>query len=230
MAALNEEVGIRFTLAELRRYLPDSKLLVVDGHSRDQTVPVAKDLGAEVVFQEGRGKGDAIASGLRHEKYDFDYSVLIDADYTYPAEYIPHMVSILENNDQVGMVCGNRFNSKLKIGAMRDCFYFGNRLLAFTHNLINNVNLRDPLTGLRVIRWSILKGWQPKSVGFDVEIELNSLVAGKGYDIEEVEIPYRERVGEKKLKMKDGFSILNRILMQSFSERLRGFGYYGSGY
>lgn len=222
-AALNEEEGIRLTLAEVGRYLLGSRFLVVDGHSRDRTVDVAKDLGAEVVFQEGKGKGDAIAFGLRHVKHDFDYLVLIDADYTYPAAYIPQMISILEENSQVGMVCGNRFNSHLKNGIMRGCFYFGNRLLAFTHSLVNKVDLRDPLTGLRVIRWNILKNWQPKSTGFDVEVELNNYVLSLGYNIEEIEIPYRERVGEKKLKLKDGFTILNRILIQSFSEKISGF-------
>lgn len=227
VAALNEEEGIRLTLDELRRYLPSSTFLVVDGHSRDRTADVAKDLGAEVLFQEGKGKGDAIAFGLRRAQYDFDYLVLTDADYTYPAAHIPQMISVLEENPQVGMVCGNRFNSHLSISAMRDAFYFGNRLLAFTHNIVNKVNLSDPLTGLRVIRWNILKNWQPKSMGFDVEIELNNYVASIGYDIAEIEIRYRERVGEKKLKLKDGFAILNRILMHSFSEKILGFGFNG---
>jgi glycosyltransferase involved in cell wall biosynthesis len=197
IAALNEEEGIRLTLAELRRYLPGSAFLVVDGHSRDRTVDVAKDLGAEILFQEGEGKGDAIAFGLRHAKDDFDYSVLIDADYSYPAAYIPRMISILEENSEVGMVCGNRFNSNLEIGPMRSSNYFGNRLLAFTHNVVNKVDLRDPLTGLRVIRWNILKNWQPKSTGFDVEIELNNYVVGKGYDIEEIDTIQRTCGQEK---------------------------------
>ena len=77
---------------------------------------------------------------------------MTDADYTYLAEYIPKMIQILEKNPEVGMVCGNRFNSHLHLGAMRNSFYFGNRVLAFTHNLLNGVALRDPLKGLRVIR------------------------------------------------------------------------------
>jgi len=40
-------------------------------------------------------------------------------------------------------------------------------------NLLNGVALVDPLTGLRLIRSSILKGWKVKSKGFDVEVELN---------------------------------------------------------
>lgn len=215
MAALNEEEGICLTLADLKEHLIDSHFLVVDGNSRDRTVHAAKSMGADVLYQEGKGKGDAIAYGLRNVQSDFDYVVLTDADYTYPAESIPKMIEILEENPKVGMVCGNRFNSHLQIGAMRDSFYFGNRLIAFTHNLFNGVPLRDPLTGLRVIRWSIIKNWQPRSAGFDIEVELNHLVERNGYGIKEIEIAYRERVGEKKLKLKHGFPIIKRILLES---------------
>jgi len=75
--------------------------------------------------------------------------------------------------------------------------------------------MRDPLTGLRVVRWEILKDWKPKSKGFDLEVELNHHVERKGYDIVEIPIHYRARLGEKKLKVKHGFSILKRILLES---------------
>jgi glycosyltransferase involved in cell wall biosynthesis len=217
IAALNEEEGIGLTLEELKHYLADSKFLVVDGKSCDGTVHIAKSLGADVLCQEGKGKGDAIAFALKQLTGKFDYIVLTDADYTYPAEYVPKMIMILEENPQVGMVCGNRFNSHLNLGAMRHYFYFGNRAIAFTHNLLNGITLRDPLTGLRVIRWNVLKDWQPKSAGFDIEVELNHHVERQGYDIAEIEIPYRERVGEKKLKLRHGVTIMKRILTESIS-------------
>ena len=214
VAALNEEEGISLTLAELRQFLVGSKFLVVDGNSRDRTVDAAKSLGADVLCQEGKGKGDAIAYALRQLHDNFDYIIFTDGDYTYPAEYVPHMIRILEESPQVGMVCGNRFNSHMQLRAMGNAFYFGNRLLAFTHNLLNGVELRDPLTGLRVIRGNIVKNWQPKSEGFDIEVELNHYVKRHGYDIVEIEIPYRTRVGEKKLKLRHGVTILKRILTE----------------
>lgn len=215
MPALDEEDGIGLTIAELKEYLDDPQILVVDGNSRDNTVHVAKRMGADVVFQTGTGKGDAIDCALRYMTSDLCYVVLTDADYTYPAEYIPRMIEILNENPQVGMVCGNRFNSHLDRVAMRDLNYLGNRFLAFAQSVLNGIALRDPLTGLRVIRWEILKDWKPKSNGFDIEVELNRHVERQGYSIAEIEIPYRPRVGEKKLKLKHGFSILKRIVSES---------------
>jgi glycosyltransferase involved in cell wall biosynthesis len=173
---LNEEPGIGLTIAEMVNVLGDTQVLVVDGRSTDRTVEVAKNLGASVAFQDGSGKGDALAKALEYLDRAVEYVVITDADYTYPAGYVPEMIQILENNPEVGMVCGNRFNGHVDPKALRNLFYFGNRLIAFTHNFLNGVPLRDPLTGLRVVRTKILRNWKVKSKGFDIEVELNHQV------------------------------------------------------
>jgi dolichol-phosphate mannosyltransferase len=214
IAALNEEKGIGLTIAEVQANITCS-ILVVDGNSTDRTVEVAKNLGAEIAYQDGKGKGDALAKAMQCSNLDVDYVVITDADFTYPAEHIPEMIRILEENPRVGMVCGNRFTENLDSKALHDVFYFGNRLIAFTHNFFNGVHLQDPLTGLRVVRAEILKDWAVKSKGFDIEVELNHLVERKGYGIVEIPIGYRERVGEKKLKVKHGVDIIKRIMLET---------------
>ena len=97
-------------------------------------VEVAKNMGADIIFQDGLGKGDALAKAFQRLNLDVDYVVITDADYTYPAEYVPEMISILEENPDVGMVCGNRFNGHLDKKALCNVFYIGNRLMSFTHN------------------------------------------------------------------------------------------------
>jgi len=217
VAALNEEEGIGQTLSELKKTLDKPALLVVDGNSTDKTVEIARVMGAEVLVQRGRGKGNAIRQAIMHVNGGVKYVALIDADFTYPAGYLPEMIRILEENPSVGMVCGNRFKDELNLGRLHDILYFGNRLLAFTHNLLNGVELKDPLTGLRVVRWEILRGWKPKSRGFDIEVELNYQVERKGYGIVEMPIEYRARLGEKKLRLRHGLTILKRIASESLS-------------
>jgi glycosyltransferase involved in cell wall biosynthesis len=214
IAALNEEEGIGLTIAELMDTLNHPPILVVDGRSTDRTVEVAKNMGADIVFQDRLGKGDAIAKALNSCDLAADYVVITDADYTYPAEFLPEMIRILENNPDTGMVCGNRFNHHLDVKSLPEVFYFGNRLIAFAHNMLNGAPLRDPLTGLRVIRSEILRDWQVRSKGFDFEVELNHRVERKGFDIKEVDIVYRERLGEKKLKLIHGVEIFKRILLE----------------
>jgi glycosyltransferase involved in cell wall biosynthesis len=215
IAALNEAPGIGPTIAEMKDTLKEASVLVVDGRSSDRTVEIAKNLGAKVVCQDGVGKGDALAKALEHADLNVDYIILTDADYTYPAEYVPAMIRVLEENPLVGMVCGNRFNGHVDKEALHVVFHIGNRLLALAHNMLNGVPLQDPLTGLRAIRAEVLRGWLVKSKGFDIEVELNHLVERCGFIIREIPICYRARLGEKKLKVSHGVTILKRILLET---------------
>jgi glycosyltransferase involved in cell wall biosynthesis len=218
VAALNEERGIGPTIEELQNVLADPHLVVIDGNSVDRTVEVAKNMGADVALQEGVGKGNAIFQGIRQLHPNARYVVFTDADYTYPAEYIPKMVEVLEHYPNVGMVIGDRFNGSQNFDkSSTNIFYIGNRLLAVFQYLLNGVKLNDPLSGLRVVRSELLKGWRPKSKGFDVEAEMNALVDRENYDIIEIPIDYRLRLGEKKLKLRHGIEILRRIITESFS-------------
>jgi glycosyltransferase involved in cell wall biosynthesis len=215
VAALNEEIGIGPTLTDFLDNYDFPKILVVDGHSIDRTVEIAKNIGADIAFQDGIGKGNAIAKALEHIDLNMKYVVLTDADYTYPAEYVPEMIHILEENPHVGMVCGNRFAGDIDPKAVRSSFFLGNKLLAFAHNILNGISLRDPLTGLRVVRAEILRDWAVKSQGFDIEVELNRWIKRKGYSTIEVPIRYRQRLGKKKLKLRHGATILKRILQEA---------------
>jgi dolichol-phosphate mannosyltransferase len=216
IAALNEEEGVGATISELTENINLRRILVIDGHSVDRTVEVAKDHGADIIFQDGKGKGDALAKAIESMDENVKYVVITDADFTYPATNVPEMINILEDMPDVGMVCGNRFSKKAEGKAFQSRFSFGNKALAFAHSALNGVDLQDPLTGLRVIRADILRRWVVKSKGFDVEVELNHQVAKQGFKTMEVPIEYRERLGEKKLKMKHGVTILKRIMYESF--------------
>lgn len=221
IAALNEEEGIRSTLAGIRRILKDVSFLVVDGNSVDKTADIAKEMGAKVLSQDGFGKGQAIAQAIGQVDADVDYVIFTDADFTYPAEYLLDMIQILRDNPRVGMVCGNRFsNGTFRLNSMRNIFYIGNRILALAQWLLNGVKLKDPFTGLRVVRWQLLRNWRPKSKGFDIEAEMNHLIERCGYKSIEVPIHYRIRMGKKKLKMRHGLTILRRILLESMYSRV----------
>jgi len=218
IATLNEEEGIGPTLGEMQKVLHNPYMVVVDGNSVDRTIEIAKNMGADVMMQVGRGKGDAMFQGIKTLAPKVPYIVFTDADYTYPAEYIPQMVELLEQNPKVGMVIGNRFKGQYNLSkSITNPFYVGNKLLAFAQLVMNGVNLGDPLSGLRVVRTEVLVGWKPKSKGFDVEAEMNALVERRGYRIMEVPIDYRSRMGEKKLKLRHGLGIMKRILAESFS-------------
>ena len=96
----------------MKETLDNLPILVVDGKSSDRTAEIAKSLGAEVVYQDNIGKGDALTKAIEHADLTVDYIILTDADYTYPAKYVPTMIKELAENSVVGMVCGNRLSGQ----------------------------------------------------------------------------------------------------------------------
>jgi len=112
------------------------------------------------------------------------------------------------------MVSGNRFGNDESRELFKRSFYLGNRILALAHAIVNGVKMLDPLSGLRVVRYDLVKDWTPKADGFDIEAELNHYVVVRGYRIREIPIGYRTRLGGKKLRRRDGISILRRMLFQ----------------
>ena len=218
VAAYNEEEGIVPTLCELKAVLNQPNLLVVDGNSSDRTLELAKDLGAEIVVQRGKGKGSAISQGLDKVNCDTSYVVFTDADYTYPAKHIKEMMCVLNLNPEVGMVLGDRFSKRYEKESDRNQFYAGNRILGFAQRMFNGVKLNDPFTGLRLIRYELLKGWKPRSDGFDIEAEINHRIDRLGYKIVELPIEYRKRLGKKKLSFRHGLNILRRIVIETLTK------------
>ncbi len=68
IATLNEEEGIGPTIEELQKDLDNPYLVIVDGNSVDRTIEIAKNMGADVLLQEGKGQGRRDVSRLPESK------------------------------------------------------------------------------------------------------------------------------------------------------------------
>lgn len=215
LPARNEEDGVRQTLAALPLHELDGagydvEVVVVDGHSTDRTVEVAKAWGARVVTQEGRGKGMAVRTALR--AVNGDYLIMIDSDHTYPEEAIPQFVRILENGADV--VMGSRFRGFMEEGAMSRVNRVGNLALSGLASVLYQRRVTDVCTGMWGFRRRAVARLPLRSRAFELEAELFALSAKSGLRLVEVPIPYRRRVGETKLgKVRDGLSIGMMLLL-----------------
>ena len=104
LPAHNEENGIKQTISSLpiksllkKRYKVE--IVVVDNNSTDNTVTVAKSLGAKVLSEKKQGYGYAYKLGFKKAKGDF--IICMDSDGTYPGASIPKIVKLLETHDIV---------------------------------------------------------------------------------------------------------------------------------
>ena len=234
---LNEAEGIGPTIQEIIEELKTSEIIVIDAKSVDGTAQIAAHLGAKVITQLDRGKGNAIGQALKQVARDTKWLIIVDGDYTYRATYIPAMIALLKRKEDVGMVTGRRLGPKgqrfsLSRHSLRRPVHnlqhflqhYGLRVL---HLVLNKVRMEDPTTGLRVIRFECLKNFQPKAKGFDIEVEINWWIRRKGYDIVEFPINIRPRLGMDKLRYsKHGVTVLMRMVIigvEDVVSRLKSF-------
>ncbi len=107
ICTLNEEDNLPSKLQKIPVWVDE--VLIVDGHSTDKTVEVAKEICPEikVVYQPGKGKGNALKIGI--ENATGDIIVTLDADNaTDPAEMPKFIDKLLLGYDYIK---GTRFVS-----------------------------------------------------------------------------------------------------------------------
>jgi len=194
--ALNEERAIGLVVRELvsEGY---RNVLVVDGHSTDRTAEVARKADATVIYQEGRGKADAVRTGLKYVRTP--YVVVMDGDYTYDPRDIGKMLEKLGEYDEVIGVRDRTNMPKLH--------RFGNSVITWLFNLLFGTKLRDVCSGLYVLKTDVAREVGFESKGFAVEVEIAAHVASTGGRIGEVEVSYRKRIGKPKLRKIHGLRI-----------------------
>ena len=218
LPALNEESTIGKVIEEipLRSLEEDGyevEVIVIDNDSQDQTRQVAQSKGARVIHEPKRGKGIAVRTGLASIKADFVF--MLDADFTYPATYIRDMLKVLSQDHSV--VIGSRLRGEREKGAMKQLNLFGNILLSLMASVLYKTKISDLCTGYWGMRGEIIPKLKLLADGFQLEAELFTQLAKKGYRIAEVPIYYRRREGITKLNaIGHGIKIGRMLLARRF--------------
>lgn len=205
LPAYNEERSIAATIDEIRSVCSIVDILVVDNNSTDHTGQIALEKKARVVCETRQGKGFAFRRALQtlHNRY----IVLLDADATYPAEYIYSMLHILSHARCPVVVCGIR--EKIEPGAMTKTNRFGNVCLSLIASLLYRQYIHDVCTGMWAFKDNTLDRFSLTSPAFTLEADLFVNAVRQGCKIAQIPIHYRARQDGDlpKLKVLDGFRI-----------------------
>ena len=156
MPAYNAEKTLQVTVGELPD-LVDIRILV-DDHSRDRTVQVARELGL-LVFQHDRNYGygrnqqtcyrEALAAGA-------DVVIMVHPDYQYTPLLVTAMASMIAYG-VYDVVLGSRIIGGTALrGGMPFYKYVANRLLTAFENMFLGVKLSEYHTGYRAFSREVL--------------------------------------------------------------------------
>jgi glycosyltransferase involved in cell wall biosynthesis len=212
---LNEAENLPYVFERL----PDGvyEVIVVDGHSVDDTVAVARQLRPDVciVEQDGRGKGNALAAGFAASTGDI--VVTLDADGSADPAEIPRFVAALRNG--ADFVKGSRFAQG---GASSDITLtrkWGNRGLNALVNALYGTSYTDLCYGYNAFWARCLPYMRVDCDGFEVETLINVRIAKAGLVIHEVPSYERDRIhGRSNLHaVRDGTRVLCTIALERIS-------------
>jgi glycosyltransferase involved in cell wall biosynthesis len=211
---LNEAANLPHVFARL----PDcvDEVVIVDGHSTDDTVAVAQALlpNVRIVIQTGRGKGDALQCGFAAARGDM--IVMLDADgSTDPAEIPIYLQALLAGAD---FAKGSRF---VEGGDTVDITLFrsmGNRVLNSIVNVLYHTQYTDLCYGYNAFWTDVLPVIDVTCDGFEVEALMNVRAVKAGLVVAEVpSVEYERLHGVSKLHpVRDGWRVLKTIVGERF--------------
>jgi glycosyltransferase involved in cell wall biosynthesis len=221
---LNEAMNLEHLFERMPRNIYE--IVLVDGHSGDDTVAVAERLRPDIriVMQNRRGKGNAMACGFA--VCTGDVVVMIDADgSTDPAE-IPRFVEALTLGADFAK--GSRFIDGGHSDDITRVRRVGNRFLNGLVNFLFRTQYTDLCYGYNAFWREVIPAFELEvgkagphawGDGFEIETLINTRAARRGFAIVEVASVEHARVhGRSNLNAwSDGWRVLRTI----FRERCR---------
>ncbi|HEY3422703.1 MAG TPA: glycosyltransferase family 2 protein [Methanocellaceae archaeon] len=209
LPAYNEEAALTQTLEEYIEYV-DEVIIVNDG-SKDRTDEIARDLASRlpkvkyIKHETNKGKPEALRTGVRNASGDI--LIFTDTDCTYPARYIPECVALIEKG--ADMVLGARIFNAENIPRFNR---IGNSIFSSLITYFCYNKIQDAQTGFRVMRRDIFPRLDVSARNLEYETKMTIRASKLGYNIVEIPIEYRKRVGKSKLHpIRDGFYMLKSI-------------------
>ncbi len=209
LPAYNAEKTLERTVADIPRNSVD-EIILVDDHSRDGTVALAKKIGL-VVFEHPTNQGYGANQKTCYEmaiERGADIVVMVHPDYQYDPRIIPQLVEPIHKGAADAVFGSRMMKGGALEGGMPIWKHNANVVLTAFENVMLGAYLTEYHSGFRAYSARLLKGidFKANSNGFLFDTEIIVQALANHYKIEE--IPIRTRYFEEASSIKLWPSIL----------------------
>lgn len=193
--AYNEEASLVAVVADLRQYVPDADVLVVNDGSTDSTATVARTLGVHLLdLPFNLGIGGAVQTGyLYAARNKYDVAIQFDGDGQHRASEIAKLLRPIAEG-RADMVIGSRF----LVGDEYTAPFFrklGIGIFSFVLSRILDMKVTDSTSGFRAANRDVISFLARNYPDDYPEVEALVLLHKVRLRMQEVPVLMSERTG-----------------------------------
>ena len=210
--AKNESDSLPKVLEEIKDF--NCKIIIVLERSDTETINSIKNFNCEVVYQSGKGYGNALIEWINNTKTDF--LCIFNADGSFDPKYLDEMLNLCKN--ELDFVFASRY---MKNGGSDDDTFLttvGNFIFSMIGKIFFSLRLSDILYTFLLGKTYAFKKLDLKSDDFCLCVEMPIKARRLGMNFIDTPSYERKRIaGKKKVnEFRDGFKILIYMIKSFF--------------
>ena len=212
--AKKEKESLSHVLNDLEKL--NIKTIVILERNDSETIKSIKNCKCEILYQIGKGYGDALIQGINNTKTK--YFSIFNADGSFLSSELKVMYNLLQSNK-----CDFVFGSRYMPGGLSedDTFitFVGNKIFTLIGNIFFSLNISDILYTFVMGNTYCAKNLDLREKRFSFCVELPIKAKRNGYALLTIPCHEKPRIGGKKKvnAFKDGFLILMSMIKLFFS-------------
>ncbi len=213
--ARKEKESLPLVINEIKNL--DCKKKVILTSDDVDTIDAIKNLNVDIIYQDRRGYGDALITGIN--SVDTDYFCIFNADGSFNPNELEKMMSKI-NSENLDFIFASRYEKNSKSDDDTILTYIGNKIFTLIGKIFFKLNITDILYTFVLGRADKAKNLNLTSFDFRFCVELPIKANKQNMKLGTINSHERKRIaGKKKVnEIKDGFLILSYLVVLFFKK------------